>query len=165
MLSRGSASNASGPSPTAVTVVIERQKGESETVEVPYGSISVIPLRPDQRAALTVKPAPGFRIGSGESGKTLKTEPGQEVKGGLVGLIIDARGRPLDMPEDPDLRRSAVRHWWQALDAIPSGETFQTGPFGAPGRAQQGSQSTDTLTGALPEQQAPAETPQAGDQG
>jgi len=123
---------AAGPPPTAVTVTVERKRGESETVEVPYGSITVIPLRPDQRAALTVKPGPGFRIGSGEPGKTLKTEPGQEVKGGLVGLIVDARGRPLDMPEDRDVRRAAIRRWWLALDALPTGETFQTGPFAPP---------------------------------
>jgi hypothetical protein len=118
--------------PTAVTVTVERQKGETETVDVPYGSITVIPLRPDQRAALTVKPAPGFRVGAGEPGKTLKTQPGQEVKGGLVGLIIDARGRPIQLPSDPDLRRSVIRRWWAALDAIPSGETFETGPFAPP---------------------------------
>src|SRR5207249_1967147 len=111
----------------SVTVTIERQKGEAETVEVPYGSITVIPLRPDQRAALTVRPAPGFSIGSGEPGKSLKTEPGQEVKGGLVGLIIDARGRPLELPSDPNVRRITVQRWWSALEAVPTGETFMTG--------------------------------------
>jgi hypothetical protein len=121
--------------PTAVTVTVERQQGGSETVEVPYGSIQVIPLRPDQRAALTVKPGPGFNVGGGEPGKPLKTQPGQEVKGGLVGLIVDARGRPLYPPTGVDTR-SAVRRWWSALDAIPSGETFQTGPFAPPQQDQ-----------------------------
>lgn len=133
--------------PTAVTVIVERQKGQPETVEVPYGSIQVIPLRPDQRAALTVKPGPGFSIGGGAPGKSLKTEPGQEVKGGLVGLIIDARGRPLSTPADPDLRRAAVRRWWSAMDAVPSGENFQTGPFAAPPPAQQ---FTEDLQGQQP---------------
>ncbi|HYO48619.1 MAG TPA: glutamate mutase L [Chloroflexia bacterium] len=121
--------------PTAVTVTVERQQGGSETVEVPYGTIQVIPLRPDQRAALTVKPGPGFNVGGGEPGKPLKTQPGQEVKGGLVGLIVDARGRPLYPPTGVDTR-STVRRWWSALDAIPSGETFQTGPFAPPQQDQ-----------------------------
>lgn len=121
--------------PTAVTVTVERQQGGTETVEVPYGSIQVIPLRPDQRAALTVKPGPGFNVGGGEPGKPLKTQPGQEVKGGLVGLIVDARGRPLYPPTGVDTR-SAVRRWWSALDAIPSGETFLTGPFAPPQQDQ-----------------------------
>ncbi len=102
---------------TAVTVTIERKGGESNTVEVPYGEIAVVPLRSDQRASLTVKPASGFSVGGGEPGKPLKTQPGQEVKGGLVGLIIDARGRPLRFPNAAN-RNAAVRRWLAALDAV-----------------------------------------------
>ncbi len=104
---------------TAVTVTVERKSGDAETVEVPYGSISVIPLRPDERAPLTVKPSSGFRVGSGEPGKALKTQAGQEVKGGLVGLIVDARGRPLEFPENPEARMDQARRWWAAFDAMP----------------------------------------------
>jgi len=111
--------------PVAVTVTIERQGGGSETVSVPYGSIKALPLRPDQRASLKVEPGPGFRIGSGEPGKPLKTQPGQEVKGGLVGLIIDARGRdPMYLPPDPNSRAATIRRWWADVDAIPTGESF-----------------------------------------
>jgi hypothetical protein len=116
-----------GAGPTAVTVTVERQKGESMTVEVAYGTITVVPLRPDQRAALTVKPAAGFSVGGGEPGKALKTERGQEVKGGLVGLIIDARGRPIELPTEARTRRTTIQKWWSAVDAVPSGETFMTG--------------------------------------
>jgi hypothetical protein len=111
-------------SPVAVTVTVERQGGGTDTMTVPYGSIRVIPLRPDQRAALRVEPAPGFRVGSGDPGKPLKTQPGQEVKGGLVGLIIDARGRPVLHHDDANTRALLMRRHWAALDAIPSGETF-----------------------------------------
>ncbi len=102
---------------TAVTVTVERQGGVTDTVQVPYGAIQVIPLRPGQRAALTVKPSPGFSVGSGEPGKPLKTQAGQEVKGGLVGLIIDARGRPLTGTTGSNSRNN-IRNWLTALDAI-----------------------------------------------
>ena len=115
-------------------------------MEVPYGAIQVIPLRPDQHASLTVKPAPGFRVGSGEPGKPLKTQAGQEVKGGLVGLIIDARGRPLRLPADADVRRSVIQRWWSALDAVPTGETFQTGAFAVPEAPQQFTEEHETVT-------------------
>ena len=111
-----------GEAPIAVTVTMERRGGGTDTVEVPYGQIRVVPLRPDQRAALNIKPSAGFRVGSGEPGKALKTEPGQEIKGGLVGLIVDARGRPLTMPEDRDLRHAQMRQWWAAFDALPYSE-------------------------------------------
>ncbi|HYP21848.1 MAG TPA: hypothetical protein VEY08_17390, partial [Chloroflexia bacterium] len=65
------------------------------------------------------------RGGSGEPGKALKTQPGQEVKGGLVGLIIDARGRPLDLPEDGTVRRTLIRGWLAAMDAIAESGTGQ----------------------------------------
>ena len=116
--------------PNAVTVTVEREGGGADTITVPYGSIRVVPLRPDQRASLRVEPAPGFSVGGGALGKPLKTQPGQEVKGGLVGLIIDARGRPLRLPDDPSARALLMRRHWAALDAIPSGETF--GKEGAP---------------------------------
>ncbi len=111
-----------GEAPIAVTVTMERRGGGTDTVEVPYGQIRVVPLRPDQRAALNIKPSAGFRVGSGEPGKALKTEPGQEIKGGLVGLIVDARGRPFTLPEDRDLRQAQMRQWWAAFDALPYSE-------------------------------------------
>ncbi|MDQ5825842.1 MAG: glutamate mutase L [Chloroflexota bacterium] len=112
-------------STVAVNVTVERQQGGTENVEVPYGTIRIVPLRPGQRAALTVKPGAGFRVGSGEPGKALKTQPGQEVKGGLVGLVIDARGRPLDLPEDGTVRRTLIRSWLTAMDAIAESGTGQ----------------------------------------
>jgi hypothetical protein len=110
---------------TAVTVTVERKTG-TETIDVPFGSIRVIPLRPDERTPLTVKPGPGFRVGSGEPGKALKTQAGQEVKGGLVGLVVDARGRPLTFPDDPEARMAQARQWWTAFDAIPTVDAHQS---------------------------------------
>jgi hypothetical protein len=118
-----------GGARAAVTVTVERTPGGSETVEVPYGSIQIVPLRPDQRASLTVRPGAGFRVGSGEPGKALKTQSGQEVKGGLVGLIIDARGRPLRFPAERDARYIQARRWWSVFDAIPSNDPLSSGPF------------------------------------
>jgi hypothetical protein len=118
-----------GDSRTAVSVTVERKPGATETVEVPHGSIHIVPLRPDQRASLTVRPGAGFRVGSGEPGKALKTQSGQEVKGGLVGLIIDARGRPLRFPGERDARYLQARRWWSAFDAIPANDPLSSGPF------------------------------------
>jgi hypothetical protein len=33
------------------------------------------------------------------------------VKGGSVGILFDARGRPLTLPENPADRRAAVARW------------------------------------------------------
>ena len=45
--------------------------------------------------------------------------PGQEVsstvRGGVVGLIIDGRGRPIQIAEDRDERLAQIAAWHQTL--------------------------------------------------
>jgi len=33
------------------------------------------------------------------------------VQGGAVGLVVDVRGRPLQLPDDEEERRNRVRQW------------------------------------------------------
>jgi hypothetical protein len=115
--------------PLAVEVTVAYAGGAGNLKsEVPYGGIEVIPLRPEQRASLTVRPGPGFRIGTGEPGKMVQTGEGEEVKGGLIGLIVDARGRPLTLPTDEGARIERLVTWGRALRAIGTRETFIAGP-------------------------------------
>jgi hypothetical protein len=65
-------------------------------VEVPYGSLEVIPLPLGQTATLELHPTRRFDIGLGRRGRGARVQ----VKGGTVGVIIDARGRPLRFPPD-----------------------------------------------------------------
>lgn len=114
----------SGTGPAvAVHVTVEYADAGHFEIEVPYGNIEVIPLRPEQRASLKVKPGSGFHIG-GDPGKQVQTKPGEETKGGLIGLIIDARGRPLLLPSDPAARIARLRSWNEAMRAYPAHETF-----------------------------------------
>jgi hypothetical protein len=114
--------------PVAVQVTVEYAEAGTINIEVPYGSIEVIPLRPEQRASLRVKPSAGFRIGTDEPGKPVQTKPGEEIKGGLIGLIIDARGRPLVLPSAPQERISRLLAWGQALRAYAAQEDFSLTP-------------------------------------
>ncbi|MAC75450.1 MAG: hypothetical protein CMJ22_07710, partial [Phycisphaerae bacterium] len=50
-----------------------------------------------------VTPARGFDLGNGP-GKPVT----RNVRGGAAGIILDARGRALQLPEDPMERRQAV---------------------------------------------------------
>lgn len=85
-------------------------QGGSLDVEVPYGSLEVVPLPLGQQATLDLHPARGFDIGlgAGHAGKI-------DVDGGLVGLVVDARGRPLDLPADDAARRQKVQEWLLAM--------------------------------------------------
>jgi hypothetical protein len=82
-------------------------KQESAAVNVPYGNLRAIPfqsLEPGQ--ALELIPARGFDIGQGPGkSRTIR------YRKGTVGLIVDARGRPLALDGDPALRRQRIGHW------------------------------------------------------
>ena len=91
----------------ALTFKIDYQDGRSLRVEVPYGSLEVIPLAPGQTADMELRPTRRFDVGLGMRGQAGTTK----VEGGLMGIIIDARGRPLPLPDDPDERREKMQRW------------------------------------------------------
>ena len=85
--------------------MIYENGGELE-VEVEYGSLEVLPLPPGQRAELQLRPLKRFDIGAGP-GRGYR----RKVYGGVVGLIVDARGRPLILPTDDGERRATIQQW------------------------------------------------------
>ncbi|MCI0577539.1 MAG: glutamate mutase L [Chloroflexi bacterium] len=75
-------------------------------IDVAYGTLEVLPLAPGQTAELTLKPTRRFDLGYGPGqGRKIK------IHGGAVGLVIDARGRPLELPRDAETRRNLLRQW------------------------------------------------------
>lgn len=98
----------------ALRVGVEYTSGRQVTVDVRGGSIEVIPLRPSEQALLSLFPAPTVDVGLGPGERAKAAE---EIDGGLVGLIIDARGRPLVLPEDTRERQARLLQWMQAMGA------------------------------------------------
>jgi hypothetical protein len=82
----------------------------SETrVEVKQGSLHVLPLARGQTAQLFLDPVGQTDLGIGRPGRGVK------ITGGILGAIIDGRGRPLRMPADPIQRQEIVKKWLWAL--------------------------------------------------
>jgi hypothetical protein len=52
------------------------------------------------------------------AGKGVPVE--RRVRGGVVGLVLDGRGRPLQLPKKQDERVRALKEWHKALDLYPS---------------------------------------------
>ncbi|GCE14320.1 glutamate mutase L [Tengunoibacter tsumagoiensis] len=100
------------PGQLAVRVGIEYSNGRQVNVDVMGGSIEVIPLRSNEQALLTLFPAPGVDVGLGPGERARAAE---EIDGGLIGLIIDARGRPLILPVDETERQARLMQWLQVL--------------------------------------------------
>lgn len=81
--------------------------GMALDVEVAYGSLEVIPLPLGQTAVLNLEPLRGFDVGWGVKGKGVPLQ----VNGGTLGIIIDARGRPLPLPTDSEEGRTKMQRW------------------------------------------------------
>ena len=81
---------------------------------VVFGEIKLYPLRLGEEAEIEVLPGKGFDLGIGK-GKKLK----RRVPGGVVGLVLDARGRPLELARDTKTRINQLQNWWQTLDLYP----------------------------------------------
>ena len=82
------------------------QGGNDAQAEVKFGGLEILPLGMGQTARLTLQPLQRSDIGNG---------PGRsatlQVTGGVMGVVIDARGRPLLLPEDPVRRRELFKRW------------------------------------------------------
>jgi hypothetical protein len=100
------------PGEVAVRVVLEYGDGHQHVAEVLPGTIECLPLAQGQRARLLLFPAPGVDVGLGPGERA---HAGNPVEGGLLGLIVDARGRPLTLPENPQQRQARLRQWMAAL--------------------------------------------------
>ncbi len=75
------------------------------------GEIKLLPLGAGETAEVEVEPSRPFDLGAGPGKKVER-----EVRGGAVGLILDARGRPLELPADRRVCREATSNWVKRLD-------------------------------------------------
>ena len=101
----------------------------NQTGELSFGGMELFPLGIGEEVDISVEPGKNFDMGAG-LGKTVK----KKVKGGLVGLILDARGRPLSFVDDFAANMDMVKDWVRKLELYPKvevplpEENSQSGP-------------------------------------
>lgn len=98
----------------ALTIKLERKDKKTEDIVVEFGEIKLLPLDQGEEAKTTLQPGKGFDIGEGR-GKSLEAT----VFGGIVGLIIDCRGRPFNLPENKSKRMEKLNEWFTAMNLYP----------------------------------------------
>jgi hypothetical protein len=81
-----------------------------------FGEFQLLPLGVAENAAVQLKPARNVDLGSG-AGEAVE----RRVRGGVVGLMLDGRGRPLQLPSGRDDRVRLLAQWHQALNLYPTG--------------------------------------------
>lgn len=94
-------------------VTITYSDGRTLDIEIPYGSLEVIPLPLGEEASLEARPSKRFDVGAGPG----KRRTIKRLVGGMMGLIIDARGRPLTLPSKPLERLDRVQQWFSDVGA------------------------------------------------
>ncbi|MCU0610773.1 MAG: glutamate mutase L [Candidatus Eisenbacteria bacterium] len=93
---------------------IELPQG-TEHVAMEFGQLRLLPLGVGEKARVRARPAKGLDLGGGKG-----AEVSEEVEGGVVGIIIDTRGRnPFVLPVDARERVPKLVEWIKALDAYP----------------------------------------------
>ena len=94
---------------------IEMPDGKIITDKLKYGSMKKYPLAVGEKAKLTITPSAKFDMGAGK-GKMMT----KEVSGGVVGLILDGRGRPLNLPTEASERVRKLTEWMEELEIYPT---------------------------------------------
>ncbi|GAI95290.1 unnamed protein product, partial [marine sediment metagenome] len=65
-------------------------------------------------AKAVITPAKNFDMGEGTDHAVERT-----IMGGVAGVILDARGRPVYLPEEDDVRKELLIKWFRTLDLYP----------------------------------------------
>lgn len=89
-----------------LTIIVEQDGVKQLESEVEYGTLEVISLEPESTVDITIKPHNRFDIGLGRGQSSKLT-----LKVGSTGIVVDARGRPLQLPSDALARQSLIRQW------------------------------------------------------
>jgi uncharacterized protein (TIGR01319 family) len=98
-----------------VTVSYRTPPGQEVRQSVSFGAMALLPLGVGEKAAARIEPARGFDMGAGK-GKSIDAT----LIGGVVGVIVDARGRrPFTLPEVKAERVAKLKEWNAALGVYP----------------------------------------------
>jgi uncharacterized protein (TIGR01319 family) len=84
--------------------------------QLAFGELRLFALEPGMKANITLRPAKSVNLGTGAGAAMTR-----EVLGGAVGLLLDGRGRPLQLPAEQSARVAALKKWFNAVGLYPQG--------------------------------------------
>ena len=90
----------------AVHITGRTERGMDIDVTVNFGDMILVPLELGDSVHASIHPAKSFDMGEGHGKQVERT-----LHGGVVGLVIDARGRPLNLYRDTPDRVEKLNKW------------------------------------------------------
>jgi uncharacterized protein (TIGR01319 family) len=101
---------------TSLHATLEYKDGRKEELSIPYGYLRLVPVPEGDTIQAVLKPERGLDVGAGKGRERTVT-----LKGGVVGVILDCRGRqPFGLPEDRSKRLAKLAAWNEALSIYPA---------------------------------------------
>ncbi len=97
------------------TVRITMPDGQTSEYKIKAGEIEVIPLGVGETLDCRIQPHGGNIDVGGGKGHAVEAK----LHGGLVGVILDGRGRPIEFPDDGAERIKALTSWIEAMNVYP----------------------------------------------
>jgi len=92
---------------------IEFPDGKTESGTLKYGEMKLFTeLGVGDIAMVEAKPHRSFDVGDGPGHPLTK-----KMRGGVVGLVLDGRGRPLGLNPDDDARRKQLMEWGEVMNS------------------------------------------------
>lgn len=101
------------PGSSLLTAELTMSDGKTETYDLNLGDLKMIEA-PYEPISAKLTPGKGMDIGAG------KNEPIETtIYGGVVGIILDGRGRPLNISTDAQQRIADLTKWSNAVNEYP----------------------------------------------
>jgi hypothetical protein len=85
--------------------------GNENEYEIKQGTLTVLPVPQGQKTRIQLEPLHNTDVGLKHPGMAGSLN----VVGGILGTVIDARGRPLALPNDAPRRRELIKKWLWTL--------------------------------------------------
>ena len=96
-----------------LNVNLEFKNGDKKNIDIGFGDLIRIKVGYEKVKA-TLTPGKSVNVGAG-FGEQINTD----IYGGQVGIIIDGRGRPLQIDQSSSKRITDLKKWSEALDEYP----------------------------------------------
>jgi uncharacterized protein (TIGR01319 family) len=93
---------------TAMDVTVRYADGQTARHQVASGTLQLVSLPTGQKAQVAIKLGRGLTING--MGRVALT-----VEGGVAGLILDGRGRPIPVPREIERRAEVIPKWYEAV--------------------------------------------------
>jgi hypothetical protein len=94
---------------TILKAIVEYPNGNITRTDIKQGTITSLPVTNGQTVNIHLEPVRQVLI------DPFKNLSGFKVLGGQCGVVVDARGRPLELPKDANQRKELLKKWSTSL--------------------------------------------------